>query len=39
MKNDLMNNQNGRVMPPLLLYLFGVPGGICLLLWLFFFRG
>jgi len=29
----------GRVLPPLLLYILGVPGGICLLLWVFFFRG
>lgn len=30
---------SGRVMPPLLLWMFGVPGGLCLILWLFFFRG
>jgi hypothetical protein len=32
-------NAKGRVMPPLLLYFFGVPGFLCILLWLFFFRG
>ncbi len=32
-------NINGRVLPPLLLYLFGVPGIICLFLWLIFWRG
>jgi len=29
----------GKVLPPLVLWMLGVPGGICLLLWLFFFRG
>ena len=29
----------GKVLPPLLLWMLGVPGGICLILWLFFFRG
>jgi|GEM_PF-3384094 len=29
----------GRVLPPLLLWMLGVPGGICLILWVFFFRG
>jgi len=29
----------GRVLPPLILWFLGVPGGIVLLLWLFFFRG
>ncbi|MGZ8907094.1 MAG: hypothetical protein ACXW1U_15415 [Methylobacter sp.] len=28
----------GRVLPPLLLWMLGVPGGICVLLWFFFFR-
>lgn len=30
---------NGRVAVPLLLWIAGVPFGIVLLLWLFFFRG
>lgn len=29
----------GRVGPPLLLWVLGVPGSICLILWFFFFRG
>lgn len=29
----------GRVLPPILLWMIGVPGSVCLLLWLFFFRG
>ena len=37
-ENKLTNNQ-GRVLPPLLLYLFGVPGIVCLLLWIFIWRG
>lgn len=28
----------GRVLPPLLLWMLGVPGGICVILWFFFFR-
>ncbi|MDI1294251.1 MAG: hypothetical protein PSV18_16165 [Methylobacter sp.] len=28
----------GRVLPPLLLWMLGVPGGICIVLWIFFFR-
>ena len=28
----------GRILPPLLLWMLGVPGGVVLLLWLFFFR-
>jgi hypothetical protein len=38
MKN-LMKQQDGRVLPPLVLYMVGVPGFVCLLLWVFFFRG
>lgn len=34
-----LNEIEGRVLPPLLLYMFGVPGFLCILLWLFFFRG
>ncbi len=29
----------GRILPPLLLWMLGVPGGICVNLWIFFFRG
>jgi hypothetical protein len=37
--SGIVSNVKGRVLPPLLLYMFGVPGGLCLLLWVFFFRG
>ena len=36
---DLIKNEQGRVLPPLILYWIGVPGFVCLLLWAFFFRG
>jgi hypothetical protein len=35
----VLRNEEGRVGPPILLWLLGVPGGLVLLLWLFFFRG
>ena len=38
-KKNLIKNENGRVLPPLLLYAVGVPGIICIFAWLFFFRG
>ncbi len=38
MKN-LIRNEKGRVLPPLVLYMVGVPGFVCLLLWVFFFKG
>lgn len=28
----------GRILPPLILWMLGVPGGICVVLWFFFFR-
>ncbi len=34
-----LSDIQGRVMAPIFLYMLGVPGGICLLLWVFFFRG
>jgi len=34
-----IENVEGRVLPPLLMYMVGVPGFICVLCWLFFFRG
>lgn len=34
-----VDDVNGRVAVPILLYLMGVPGIIVLLLWAFFFRG
>jgi hypothetical protein len=33
------NKKEGRVLPPVLLYFLGVPMGLCLILWLLFFRG
>jgi hypothetical protein len=33
------SDRHGRVLPPLILYLVGVPGVVCILLWLIFFRG
>jgi hypothetical protein len=35
----LIVSTRGRVLPPLLLYLLGVPGVIVILLWIFVFRG
>jgi hypothetical protein len=28
----------GRILPPLILWMLGVPGGVVLVLWFFFFR-
>ncbi len=36
---QMINNVNGRVAIPILLYLLGVPGLFVLLLWFFIFRG
>ena len=36
---SLKQNIEGRVGVPILLYFLGVPGFICVLLWLFVFRG
>ena len=35
----VVDNINGRVGVPILLYFLGVPGGVCVLLWFFIFRG
>lgn len=35
----LLASSTGRVAPAILLWLLGVPGGIVLLLWFFFWRG
>jgi len=35
----IRDDVEGRVGPPLLLYFLGVPGGICVLLWAFIWRG
>lgn len=34
----IKENIEGRVGVPILLYLLGVPGSVCLLIWFFFFR-
>lgn len=36
---NLIDNVNGRVGVPILLYFMGVPGFFVILIWLFFFRG
>lgn len=37
--NSLIDNINGRVGVPILMYVLGVPGFVCVLAWLFFFKG
>jgi hypothetical protein len=37
--DTLVNNVNGRVGVPILMYVLGVPGFVCILAWLFFFKG
>lgn len=34
-----IENVKGRVAGPILMYIFGVPGFLCVLAWFFFFRG
>lgn len=36
---EMVNNVEGRVGIPILMYFLGVPGFVCVLAWLFFFRG
>lgn len=35
----LVENKNGKVAVPILMYILGVPGFIVILAWFFFFRG
>lgn len=35
---EIRHRMEGRVWPPLLLWMLGVPGGIAFLLWVFVFR-
>lgn len=35
----MINNTQGRVGVPILMYVLGVPGFVVVLAWLFFFRG
>lgn len=37
--NDKIQKQEGKVLVPALLWMAGVPFGVVLLLWFFFFRG
>jgi len=37
--NNLIDNVNGKVGIPILMYFLGVPGFVCILAWAFFFRG
>lgn len=37
--NTLIDNVNGKVGVPILMYVLGVPGFVCVLAWLFFFKG
>lgn len=36
---DLINANDGKVGVPILMWLLGVPGFVCVLAWLFFFKG
>ncbi|MBC7428578.1 MAG: hypothetical protein H7336_08210 [Bacteriovorax sp.] len=36
---EMVNNVQGRVGVPILMYVLGVPGFFCVLAWLFFFKG
>ena len=36
---DSIENMNGKVGVPILMWFLGVPGFVCVLAWLFFFRG
>lgn len=36
---EMIVDAQGRVMVPILMYLLGVPGLLCILIWAFFFRG
>ncbi|MFT3927160.1 MAG: hypothetical protein QM778_31735 [Myxococcales bacterium] len=38
-REDLAEKQSGRVLVPAVLWMAGVPFGLVLLLWFFFFRG
>ena len=35
----MIENLNGKVAAPILMYMLGVPGFLVILLWFFFFRG
>jgi hypothetical protein len=35
----MIKNVEGKVMVPIIMYVLGVPGIVCVLVWAFFFRG
>lgn len=37
--NELVEDVQGKVAMPILMYILGVPGFLCILAWLFFFKG
>ncbi|TDP55324.1 hypothetical protein C8D79_0371 [Bacteriovorax stolpii] len=37
--NELVEDIQGKVAVPILMYILGVPGFVCILAWLFFFKG
>ncbi len=37
--SNAIDNVNGRVAAPIIMYMLGVPGFLCVLAWVFFFRG
>lgn len=39
LKQRMVDNSNGKVGVPILLYIPGVPGFLVILIWFFFFRG
>jgi hypothetical protein len=36
---NLIDNVNGKVGVPILMYMLGVPGSFVIVIWFFFFRG
>lgn len=38
-KNIALYNSDGKVAVPILMWFLGVPGFVCVLLWLFIFKG
>lgn len=36
---QIVKDVEGKVMVPILMYILGVPGIVCVLVWAFFFRG
>lgn len=36
---ELVEDVQGKVAVPILMYILGVPGFVCILAWLFFFKG